>query len=92
MTLQVQIRIYYFTKDNKVQEVGYTNGAWGVGPTLGEVDPSSTGLYASVRTSGSDLAEIRVGYQSKSKPQTITESFFTQSENKWAVREYPDVM
>jgi len=93
MTLQTQIRIYYFTCDNKVQELGWMGSNWSAGATLGDVDPSSsTSLYAAVRTHNSGLAELRVGYQSPSHPHTITESFWIPSENRWGVREYPAMM
>lgn len=92
--MTLQIRVYYFSIENKVQELAWTaaSGNWAVGATLGEVDPRSTSLYAQVRAGGASLAELRVGYQSPCNPSTITESYWIPGESRWGVREYPAMM
>lgn len=90
--MTLQIRVYYFSYNYKVQELVWMNNHWAVGATLGDVDPCSTSLCASVRAPASGLAELRVGYQSRSNPNTITESFWIPTEGRWAVRKYPAMM
>ncbi|OAX36180.1 hypothetical protein K503DRAFT_322791 [Rhizopogon vinicolor AM-OR11-026] len=87
-----QVRVYYITQDNKVQELQWTNHTWVVGPILGDVIFGSIALYAQVRAGGATLAELRIGYQCPANPNTITESYFIPSQSRWGVRTYPSMM
>ena len=90
--MTLQIRVYYITCDYKVQELAWLNRNWVVGATLGDADPCSNSLCASVRAPSTGLAELRIGYQSACNPRTITESYWIPTEGRWAVREYPAMM
>lgn len=87
------IRVYYFTNESTVQELVWsTSGGWSVGMNLGDTITNGISLYAQVRATGTDLAELRVGYQSPSDPETITESYYIPTEEKWGTRTYPNEM
>ncbi|OJA19903.1 hypothetical protein AZE42_13213 [Rhizopogon vesiculosus] len=88
----LQIRVYYITQEDKVQELCWINNAWAVGAVLGDVVFGCTWLCAQVRASGATLAELRVGYQSPANPNTITESYYIPSQTRWGVRTYPSKM
>ncbi|OAX36179.1 hypothetical protein K503DRAFT_772770 [Rhizopogon vinicolor AM-OR11-026] len=87
-----EIRVYYITQENKVQELCWINNAWAVGAILGDVVFGCTWLCAQVRASGATLAELRVGYQRPANPNTITESYYIPSQSRWGVRTYPSMM
>ncbi|OJA17978.1 hypothetical protein AZE42_08946 [Rhizopogon vesiculosus] len=92
--MNLQTRIYYFTDELKVQEMDWDSNIrhyFEAGPTLGDVMEGSIALYAQVDADGDTLAEIRVGYQSPSNPETITESYYTFSTG-WRTRIYHNEM
>ncbi|OJA08505.1 hypothetical protein AZE42_10957 [Rhizopogon vesiculosus] len=92
-----QARLFYFTEDCKVQEMYYTQllarsiPGWEVTSTIGDVVPGSVALYAQVAANGDNLEEVRVGYQSPSNPETITESYWV-GVGPWKTRTYPKEM
>ncbi|OJA16470.1 hypothetical protein AZE42_06880 [Rhizopogon vesiculosus] len=88
----LQIRVYYITQDNKVQELCWTNHVWVVGATLGDAICGSIGLCAQQRAPGGVLQELRIGYQSPADPSTITESYYIPPQSRWGVRTYPSMM
>ncbi|KAG1847876.1 hypothetical protein DFJ58DRAFT_705243 [Suillus subalutaceus] len=68
-----EIRVYYITADSQVQEIYYSGGNWGKpGPVLGAAVETSGFLYASVVVNTGPV--VRVGFQSSTAPQTITEA------------------
>ncbi|KAG0705999.1 hypothetical protein DFH29DRAFT_996422 [Suillus ampliporus] len=83
------IQVYYFTKDSTLQGLYWTAGPRGFNASepLGNVLKGS--LYAHASTSGvkQHLVEIRVGYQSPSNPDTITEAYYTTS-HRWRTRAF----
>ncbi|OAX31659.1 hypothetical protein K503DRAFT_60467 [Rhizopogon vinicolor AM-OR11-026] len=86
--------IFYFTDELKVQVMSWNSdvaGYFETGPTLGDVMECSIALYAQVEAHGDTLTEIRVGYQSPSNPETITESYYTPSTG-WRTRIYHNEM
>ncbi|KAG1871743.1 hypothetical protein DFJ58DRAFT_762177 [Suillus subalutaceus] len=79
-----QIRVYYITVDNRVQEMVFTRGYdWQKGATLGTAVEDSTCLYAQYRFTTEPL--VRVGFQSSAAPQTITEALYNVKD-KWKNR------
>ncbi|KAG1760233.1 hypothetical protein EDD22DRAFT_751641, partial [Suillus occidentalis] len=74
-----QIRVYYITVDNRVQEFAYSqNDGWQKGSILGTALKNSTCLYAQDRFTTEPL--LRVGFQSFAAPQTITEAFYNMKD------------
>jgi hypothetical protein len=91
----LQIRLFYFTADCKVQEMfwnNYDDPSPVIGTTLGDVVWGSHSLYAYVRKAGDTSGQIRVGYQSSSAPTTITESVYTPDSGWATTRTYPSMM
>lgn len=76
-----EIRVYYITADSQVQEIGFTGSGWSKGPVLGTAVETSAFLYAQVATSSA--APVRVGFQSSTAPQAITEAVY---DNGWKTR------
>ncbi|KAG1886703.1 hypothetical protein F4604DRAFT_1614920 [Suillus subluteus] len=70
-----EICVYHIIADSQVQEIGFTRGrGWSKGPVLGTAVETSAFLYAQVATSPAVL--VRVGFQSSTAPQTITEAVY----------------
>ncbi|KAG0708518.1 hypothetical protein DFH29DRAFT_794890 [Suillus ampliporus] len=69
-----EIRVYYITVTGRVQEmISSQRSAWRKGETLGTAVENSTCLYAQGRFNNEVL--LRVGFQSVTAPQTITEAY-----------------
>ncbi|KAG2122350.1 hypothetical protein DEU56DRAFT_832402 [Suillus clintonianus] len=73
-----QIRVYYVTVDSQVQEICYIQGGagWHKGAHLGVAVENSTCMYAQHH---SKEPVLRVGFQSSTAPQTITETCYYKS-------------
>ncbi|KAG1878917.1 hypothetical protein F4604DRAFT_580278 [Suillus subluteus] len=71
-----QIRVYYITMNSHIQEISYTQGVgWHKDSDLGIAIDNSNCLYAQRQ---SKEPFVRVGFQSSTAPQTITEACYYQ--------------
>ncbi|KAG2122349.1 hypothetical protein DEU56DRAFT_75717 [Suillus clintonianus] len=78
-----EIRVYYITADSQVQEICYTHGVgWQKGAHLGVAVDNSTCLYAQHQNKE---PYMRVGFQSSTAPQTITETCY-YDQGGWETR------
>ncbi|KAG1895503.1 uncharacterized protein F5891DRAFT_660541 [Suillus fuscotomentosus] len=79
-----EIRVFYITVDSRVQEICYfKRHGWQKGATIGTAVENSTCLYAQGRFVHNETM-LRVGFQSATAPQTITEGCTTKDE--WKIR------
>jgi len=79
-----QIRVYYITLDNRVQELKFSRGkGWSLGATLCATAPCCVWLYARVRVNGGDLKERRVGYEAGNNLIAITETYWRFDGTGW---------
>lgn len=79
-----EIRVYYITVNSRVQELCHTQRhGWQKGATIGTAVENSTCLYAQGRFARNE-ANLRVGFQSATAPQTITEAYMMKDE--WKTR------
>ncbi|KAG2121609.1 hypothetical protein DEU56DRAFT_894628 [Suillus clintonianus] len=79
-----EIRVFYITVNSRVQELCHTQRhGWQKGATIGTAVENSTCLYAQGRFARNE-AMLRVGFQSATAPQTITEAYTVKDE--WKTR------
>ncbi|KAJ8588303.1 hypothetical protein M405DRAFT_819930 [Rhizopogon salebrosus TDB-379] len=80
------IRVYYITETSQVQEIIFqAGGGWFPGTTLGTTVENSNCLYAQVQ-SNIPQAALRIGFESSTAPQTITEAVFLGPKEGWVTR------
>jgi len=92
--MNLQVHIYYITKDSLLQELYWTSdvGRWIISGNFGPVAKGSVTLYAAVLADGDTREEMRVGFQSQSDPTTITEMSYVANAPAWVKRVYPSMM
>ncbi|KAG1721695.1 uncharacterized protein EDB91DRAFT_244736 [Suillus paluster] len=78
-----EIRVYYITTANNVQELVYSDRGspttWQKGAVVGTAVKDSACLYAQIQP-----GSLRIGFQASSDPQTITEAYTTEA--GWTTR------
>ncbi|KAG1830215.1 hypothetical protein EV424DRAFT_321251 [Suillus variegatus] len=79
-----EIHVFYITVDSRVQEICHSKRhGWQKGATIGTAVENSTCLYAQGRFVHNETV-LRVGFQSATAPQTITEGCTMKDE--WKIR------
>ncbi|KAG2155190.1 uncharacterized protein EDB93DRAFT_1101782 [Suillus bovinus] len=80
-----EIRVYYITVNSHVQELCYSqHHGWQKDTNIGTAVENSTCLYAQGWFIPNDTS-LRVGFQSMTAPQTITEGYYTVKD-EWKTR------